>query len=180
MRRGTEVKALALAAVLAVLAAVGLGAAAADAARPASAGVTNQLERTVLAELNSVRTANGLAPVRASSQLGAAADAHSRAMGRHGFFAHESRDGSSFSDRLRRYYEPRDGLWSVGENLLWAPRGIDAKRAVAMWMQSPGHRQNILAPRWREIGLAAVTFRGAPGVFGGQDVVIITTDFGVR
>ena len=47
-------------------------------------------------------------------------------------------------------------------------------------MQSPGHRQNILTPHWREIGLAAVTVPGAPGVFDGLDVVIITTDFGVR
>jgi uncharacterized protein YkwD len=47
-------------------------------------------------------------------------------------------------------------------------------------MQSPGHRQNILTPQWREIGLAAVTVHGAPGVYGGMDVVIVTTDFGVR
>ena len=78
-------------------------------------------------------------------------------MGRFGFFAHESRDGSSFADRVRRYYRPRGGTWSVGENLLWSTRGIDARRAVALWMQSPGHRQNILTPQWREIGLAAVT-----------------------
>lgn len=166
--------------MLAVAAAVGLGTSAAQAVQPASGAATNQLERSVLAELNGVRRAHGLGPLRASTPLAAAADAHSRAMGRYGFFAHESRDGSSFIDRVRRYYAPRRGTWSVGENLLWSTRGIEAKRAVAMWMQSPGHRQNILTPQWREIGLAAVTFRGAPGVFGGMDVVIITTDFGVR
>jgi uncharacterized protein YkwD len=47
-------------------------------------------------------------------------------------------------------------------------------------MHSPGHRKNILTPRWREIGLSAVTVRSAPGVFSGRDVVIVTTDFGVR
>ncbi len=143
-------------------------------------GAASTLERSVLAELNGVRRANGLVPLRASRPLGEAADAHSRAMGRFGFFAHESRDGSSFSDRVRRYYRPRGGLWSIGENLLWSTRGIDARRAVALWMQSPGHRENILRPEWREIGLAAVSVPAAPGVYGGLDVVIITTDFGVR
>jgi uncharacterized protein YkwD len=47
-------------------------------------------------------------------------------------------------------------------------------------MQSPGHRRNILTARWREIGLSAVTVAAAPGVFGGRDVLIITTDFGAR
>jgi uncharacterized protein YkwD len=101
-------------------------------------------------------------------------------MGRFGFFAHESRDGSPFQERVRQFYGPKNGHWSVGENLLWATAGIAAKKAVELWMQSPGHRENILTPRWREIGLAAVSVAGAPGVFGGRDVVIVTTDFGVR
>ena len=47
-------------------------------------------------------------------------------------------------------------------------------------MGSTGHRKNILTARWREIGLSALQVRAAPGVYGGRDVVIITTDFGVR
>ena len=47
-------------------------------------------------------------------------------------------------------------------------------------MGSPGHRKNILTARWREIGLSALKVNSAPGVYGGRDVVIITTDFGVR
>ena len=47
-------------------------------------------------------------------------------------------------------------------------------------MKSPGHRKNILTARWREIGLSAVTVSAAPGVFGGRDVVIVTSDFGFR
>jgi uncharacterized protein YkwD len=47
-------------------------------------------------------------------------------------------------------------------------------------MKSPGHRKNILTPGWREIGISAVAVRSAPGVFGGRDVVIVTTDFGTR
>ena len=47
-------------------------------------------------------------------------------------------------------------------------------------MKSPGHRKNILTPRWREIGLSALRVASAPGIYGGRDVVIITTDFGIR
>jgi uncharacterized protein YkwD len=98
-----------------------------------------------------------------------------------GYFEHESRDGSEFWKRVKRFYRSGGyGTWSVGENLLWSTGRIDASRALKLWMASPGHRENILTARWREVGLSAVTVSGAPGVYGGRDVVIITTDFGVR
>ena len=102
-------------------------------------------------------------------------------MGRFGYFEHESRDGSAFWKRVQRFYGAGSyGTWSVGENLLWSSGGVDASRALELWMESPAHRANILTPRWREVGLSAVTVAGAPGVYGGRDVVIITSDFGVR
>ena len=161
---------------------VALSAGASAAAAPArTAETTDQLERHVLAELNEVRRAHGLRTLRRSAPLSVAADRHSRAMGRHGFFEHESRDGSSFWRRVKRFYPARGyRSWSVGENLLWSTPGLDAARAVELWLASPGHRRNILTPRWREIGLGVVFVPHAPGVFGGRDVVVITTDFGVR
>ena len=139
------------------------------------------LETQVLVELNTVRRAHGLTPLKLSRPLGAAADAHSRAMGTHGFFAHDSLDGTEFWQRVRRFYAPASGgAWSVAENLLWSSGSLDAKAAVRLWMGSPGHRKNILTARWREIGVSAVGVTGAPGVYGGHDVVIVTTDFGFR
>jgi len=141
----------------------------------------NQLESQVLVQLNAIRRAHGLLPLRLSHPLSSAADSHSRAMGTFGFFSHSSRDGSEFWRRVKRFYgQGRYGNWSVGENLLWSTTGLDASRALKLWMASPGHRKNILTPRWREVGLAAVSVPAAPGVFGGNDVVIITSDFGVR
>ena len=141
----------------------------------------DQLETQVLVELNGIRRRHGLTPLRLSRPLSTAADAHSRAMGRFGFFDHDSRDGSEFWERVQRYYGP-DGYksWSVGENLLWSSGTLSAAAALKLWMGSPGHRKNILTARWREIGLSALEVRAAPGVYGGRDVVIITTDFGVR
>ena len=172
---------LALAAVLA--------ASALAAAAPASASNTggrtiqsaNVLEGGVLVEINNVRAKHGLAPVKASTKLRAAADAHSNAMGRFGFFAHESRDGSAFWKRVERFYGPKGfALWSVGENLLWSSGELDPATTLEMWMASPKHRANILTPRWREVGLSAVTVSAAPGIFGGSTVTIVTADFGVR
>lgn len=146
-----------------------------------SVAAANQLEQRVLVELNQVRREYGLNPLRRSAPLSAAADSHSRAMGANGFFEHESLDGSAFWKRVKRFYGSRGyASWSVGENLLWSTPGIDAARALQLWMSSPGHRENILTPRWREIGLSAVVVSGASGVYGGRDVVIITTDFGAR
>ena len=141
----------------------------------------NVLEGDVLVELNRIRAQHGLAPLRSNAKLRAAADVHSLAMARNGFFAHESRDGTSFWKRVQRYYGNSGfGFWSVGENLLWSSGDLTAAQAVEMWMKSPKHRENILTPRWREIGLSAVRVAPAPGVFNGLDVTVFTTDFGVR
>jgi uncharacterized protein YkwD len=176
----TRVSILALAIALGLLSAFAAGAGAAP--QPVrTLAAANQLESEVLAELNQVRRQHGLAPLRLSQPLSAAADSHSRAMGTLGFFDHDSRDGSEFWKRVQRWYSP-DGYrtWSVGENLLWSSGRLGAAAAVKLWMESPGHRRNILTARWREIGLSALRVRSAPGVYGGRDVVIITTDFGVR
>jgi uncharacterized protein YkwD len=167
---------LALAAVLAAL----LPAQASPSSHGSAASLAS-LESAVLVRLNEIRAAHGLAPLRLSRDLSAAAGAHSGEMLANGYFSHDSADGSSFSGRVRRYYAPpRAGSWSVGENLLWATGTIDAGRALDLWMASPGHRANILSPRWREIGIAALAEAGAPGTFGGATVTLVTTDFGAR
>jgi uncharacterized protein YkwD len=176
----TRISILALAGALTVVG--GFAAGASGASQPVrTLAAADQLEVGVLVELNKIRRQHGLVALRLSQPLSAAADAHSRAMGTHGFFAHESRDGSEFWKRVQRFYGQRgNGTWSVGENLLWSSGGLTARDALELWMESPGHRRNILTARWREIGLSAVNVSAAPGVFGGHDVVIVTTDFGVR
>ena len=176
----TRVSILALAIALTLLSVFAAGAGAT--AKPVrTLAAADQLEGQVLVELNRIRRQHGLTPVRLSRPLSTAADTHSRAMGTYGFFEHESRDGSEFWKRVQRFYSP-DGYqsWSVGENLLWSSGDLSAAAALKLWMNSPGHRKNILTARWREIGLSALQVRAAPGVYGGRDVVIITTDFGVR
>jgi uncharacterized protein YkwD len=164
-------------------AAVGLcfaaGPAGATANRPATALST--LEQGVLADINGLRRDHGLAPLRLSAALTAAARQHSTEMAARGYFGHNSASGSSFDKRIARYY-PIGGThyWSVGENLLWSSPDVDAGGALTMWWNSPEHRKNLLTARWREIGVSAIHVAAAPGTYGGREVTIVTTDFGVR
>jgi uncharacterized protein YkwD len=139
------------------------------------------LESGVLADVNAIRAQHHLVPLRLSVQLSDAARQHTQEMGADGYFAHNSVDGSAFWKRVQRFYaSARFGYWSVGENLLWSSPDVSPESALNMWMGSPEHRANLLSPRWREIGVAAVHVTAAPGIFKGLDVTIVTTDFGVR
>ena len=168
----------AFAVALATLAASAPGASAADRAPTAS---LSSLESSVLVDINVVRSQHHLARLRLNGALTRAAREHSGQMAAQGYFAHESANGSAFWQRIQVFYgSSRSQFWSVGENLLWSSPDIDAGGALKLWLASPEHRKNLLSPTWREIGVSAVHVAGAPGTFGGRDVTIVTTDFGVR
>jgi uncharacterized protein YkwD len=152
-------------------------------ARRGTAGETTiqSLDSSVLVQINAIRVAHGLVPLRLNGSLTAAAAGHSTQMIDEGYFAHESFDGSPFWKRLSAYWDvAAQGYWSVGENLLWSSPDVGATKAIQLWMASPEHRRNILEPKWREIGIAAVHASTAGGTYGGQPVTVITTDFGFR
>jgi len=150
--------------------------------RHAAARQTNlqALDAGVLVQLNAIRTAHHLVPLKLNAALTAAAQGHSAEMLDDGYFAHESVDGGPFWKRLTAYSDSAHGSWSLGENLLWSSPNVDAGRALRLWMASPEHRHNILTARWREIGIAAIHADIAPGTYGGRSVTVITTDFGAR
>ena len=167
------------AAALLVLALAASPAALAAPSRPTVALST--LERSVLVDINMLRARHHLAKLRFSARLTMAARAHSQQMASEGYFAHESADGSAFWKRVQRFYASSPWrFWSVGENLLWSSRDIDSRAALRLWWNSPEHRKNLLNPAWREIGVSALHAVQAPGVYGGRDAIIMTTDFGVR
>jgi uncharacterized protein YkwD len=170
-----------VAALVAVVAALAVGAGGATAAGHSTRTIVaeDQLESQILDLLNAKRRAHGLVPLKLSTPLSSVADAHSRSMGTYGFFSHQSRSGLGLRERVSPYYG-RGRRWAVGENLLWSSPSLEASEALGMWMDSTFHRQNILRPLWREIGISAVSVPHAPGVFDGQTVVLVTTTFGVR
>jgi uncharacterized protein YkwD len=139
------------------------------------------LEQGVLVQINVLRKQHGLAPLRMNTRLTAAARQHSAEMANRGYFSHDSANGSSFDRRIARFYPMGNSrYWSVGENLLWSSPSVDPPGALNMWFNSPEHRKNMLNPRWREVGLSAVHATAAPGAYGGREVTIVTSDFGVR
>ncbi len=143
--------------------------------------VLDSFETGVFQKLNQTRVAHGLAPLRLSIRLTTASDAHSVEMADDGYFDHSSHDGTPFWKRVDHWYGSSGyRSWFVGENILWSSPSVTPARAVELWMASPEHRANILSPKWREIGVAAVHLSDAPGVYHGLPVTIITTDFGAR
>ena len=141
----------------------------------------NAVELPILRELNQVRSEHGLQPLRTVRPLRLAADSHAASRARVGYFSHTSADGTTFDKRIGRFYRAsRSSYWAVGENLLWASPTISPEEAVRLWMASPGHRRNILNPQYRQIGIAAVRTAEAPAFYGGREVTIVVTDFGVR
>ena len=168
-------------ALVAAVTTLALAAGGASAATAPARAITaqDQLEGQILVALNAKRRAHGLVPVKLSGPLSTAADVHSRSMGTYGFFGHESRTGLGLRARLTPYYG-RGQRWAAGENLLWSSPTLEVREAISVWMDSPYHRQNILRPLWREIGISAVSVEEAPGVYEGNTVVIVTTTFGVR
>jgi uncharacterized protein YkwD len=182
-RRFTLARSRLVAALVVVLGLAALGfaqTAAASVRRTSDAarGVST-LELHVLAAINEVRHAQGLHPLRLSWALTEAAGQHSLSMAEHGYFEHSSLDGSPFWKRVAAVYPRTRRRWRVGENLVWASPALSARRALALWMASPPHRETLLSPAWREVGLGAVR-AVAGGVYRGRVVTILTADFGVR
>jgi uncharacterized protein YkwD len=180
MRR-LALAALLVVAVLQSAAAAEAGGGAPAAGRaPREVDALPQLQSDVLHAVNAFRRAKGLPPLRASAALSATALRHSLAMAELGFFGHAGPRGAPFWRRIQASYRPGEGVWSVGENIVWASPALSAQQAIDLWLASPPHRRNLLDAAWRDVGVGAVQALGAPGVYHGLDVTIVTVDFGVR
>lgn len=139
------------------------------------------LEQLLLREINGVRATHGLGTLASSAALARAANRHSTSMALLGFFAHESRNGTPFWQRVKRYYFSTTRSWTVGENLaMFGGVAPDAQSIVNAWMASPAHRANLLRGTYRDAGIAIVHHPTAGGVFGGQSTWVVTLDFGRR
>ena len=92
----------------------------------------------------------GPAPaVKLSGTLAGVAFGHANDMAQHNYFEHEDRAGHSPADRVRAVGY-REKL--VGENIAYGPKS--AEEVVQGWLDSPGHCENIMDPRFAEMGIA--------------------------
>jgi uncharacterized protein YkwD len=102
----------------------------------------------VLRLVNVERATAGCKPLVTSTVLARVALAHSRDMAVRGYFAHDSQDGRSPFDRMRAAgYRGT----TMGENI--AAGQTTAAAVMRAWMNSPGHRANILNCSYRELGV---------------------------
>jgi hypothetical protein len=117
---------------------------------------------------NAERAANGLSALSENSILDSAALAKGNDMLAKGYWAHFAPDGTSPWSFFTSFgYKYR----YAGENL--ARDFSDPVSAVNAWMNSPSHRENILNPNYKEIGIGVVQ-----GTLAGADTTIIVQFFG--
>jgi uncharacterized protein YkwD len=117
----------------------------------------SDLEAAIVAYTNQERQARGLSPLAVNVQLLGAARHHAGNMARFNLMAHtlSQADLPDLGSRLN-YYDYRYMI--AGENVAWNYSGAQA--VVAAWMNSPGHRANILNPDFTEIGVG-ISYNGA-------------------
>jgi uncharacterized protein YkwD len=127
--------------------------------------------------LNGERADRGLAPLALNPQLSAGAGAYAQDLVAGSYFSHTGRDGSDLRTRVARTgYLRHDRAWALGENLAWGTGSLATPGSIMVaWMNSPGHRDNILNPEFREIGIGIVT--GNPARADGAGATY-ATDFG--
>lgn len=120
----------------------------------AGAGCAQEdLHDELLAATNAARAEHGLAPLAPDRGLARAAAGHARELAERGVLTHASTDPSRRrpADRVARAGVE---LVEVGENLA-AMSGADVvERTVAGWLDSPGHRRNLLNGAYTHVGHA--------------------------
>jgi uncharacterized protein YkwD len=100
------------------------------------------------------------APLAPSPLLERAAQRHAADMARNRYFEHTARDGSEPRDRVARTgYRSR----LTGENIAYGP--TTAEEVVAGWLASVGHCENIMEPRFEEMGIAWATDRRSGAIY---------------
>lgn len=147
--------------------------------RPGDASET-ALAKSTVCLLNKQRTRRGLRKLRLNARLSKAAQQHTVDMVKRNYFSHVSKSGANIVDRLSRTGYMRGARsWTVGENLAWGSGTRSPPREIiAAWMNSPGHRANILERHFREIGIGVVF--EAPRSVRGSAAATYTTTFGAR
>ncbi|MFD5622688.1 CAP domain-containing protein [Streptomyces yangpuensis] len=127
----------------------------ATATRPSLDGHSAE-EDAVVALVNQERARAGCGPVRANPPLAALAGAFSKDMATRGFFGHDDPDGNTPWDRAAKA-----GLSGLGGENIARGQG-DADAVMKAWMNSPGHKANILNCEFRTLGVGAHFAAGGP------------------
>ena len=112
------------------------------------ASLDDMLQR-VVDLTNQERAKQGLPPLTVDPSLCSSAQAHSQDMASKNYFSHTGSDGSDVGQRIAAAgYSP---IYAYGENI--AAGQSTPEEVVNAWMNSEGHRANILSPYYTHIGV---------------------------
>jgi uncharacterized protein YkwD len=133
-------------------------------------------QTVMLCFTNYARTQSGLTPLTLNSTLNDAGHAKLAADISCGVFSHEP-CGQPFESVFATYTQGATS-YSIGENIAWGTGSYGTPRSIMdAWLNSTGHRENILTPSFAELGvgyLANQTFQGH------GDATLWSQEFGVR
>lgn len=130
-----------------------------------SGGAGTATERKVVKLVNAARAKAGCQALHVDRRLRKAAYLHSRDMGLHDYFDHNSQNGRTPWDRIKA----QGYRWPSAENIAAGQRGPAS--VMDAWMHSSGHRANILNCDSKAIGV---------GVWKGSGGPVWTQDFGFK
>lgn len=119
-----------------------------------------RVRREMLASVNAARKKAGLRILTSNSLLDKAAQRHAEDMLARGYFAHKSPAGKTVRERARSAgYQ-----WhSIGENIAYGQTSVG--EVMETWLNSPGHRKNILTPDFAELGVGIAMGLGTDGKY---------------
>lgn len=112
-----------------------------------------EITQQVLDLINVSRVSHGLKKLQWNNQLATAAQVHSQSMALGDFFTHQ--------ELKQRIKAAGYQYSSIGENI--AGGQSTSEQALTIWMNSPGHRKNILNPNYTEIGIGYFYLEDDPG-----------------
>ncbi len=120
-----------------------------------AAGRPSDLARLAFDAVNQARARHGLARLAWDDKVAALALSHSRRMRDLRFFAHEDPERGSIARRIRG-----TGIaWNALAENIYSEKGLGdpAGEAVNAWLDSPGHRRNMLGRPFTRTGVGVVT-----------------------
>lgn len=137
--------------------------------KPGVLGISAKVDQHRLIELtNQERAKNSLSPVSENEALNKAAQLKAQNMFSENYWAHFAPSGKTPWDFiLGSGYK----FTYAGENL--AKNFYNSEDVVVAWMNSPNHRDNLLNPKYQDIGIAVVE-----GVLNGQKTTLVVQEFG--
>ncbi|HBQ51258.1 TPA: hypothetical protein DD690_04745 [Candidatus Daviesbacteria bacterium] len=138
-------------------------------AKPGVLGISGDIDQKKLIELTNVeREKQGLPPVAENAALDQAAALKAQNMFQENYWAHFAPSGKTPWDFiLGSGYK----FTYAGENL--AKNFYSSDEVVSAWMASTTHRENLLNPKYQDIGIAVVE-----GVLNGQKTTLVVQEFG--